>query len=221
VKGCHRQAVDPLSSVNAGAADNQPLAHPQQLSTRLDGWSKAEGNRRWRDEMETWDAVRSRRNVRQFTDQPLSDDDLNRILEAAWRAPSSRNLQLWDFIVVTDRAQLQQLAKVWQGGGHVAESGATVALVMDHTDDRHTRDRVHYDFGQATMAMMITAADLGIGSGHSAVGDQDLARRILRLPADRDTEYLIDFGYPADRPLTPVRHPNRRPFTAVVHRGRW
>jgi nitroreductase len=62
---------------------------------------------------------------------------------------------------------------------------------------------------------------MGIGSGHSAVGDQDLARRLLGLPDDRYVAYLLDFGYPADRPLRPMQKPNRRPFDEVVHRGRW
>jgi nitroreductase len=71
------------------------------------------------------------------------------------------------------------------------------------------------------MAMMIAAADLGIGSGHSAVGDQEKARQLLGLPGDRRVTYLIDFGYPADRPLKPILAPDRRPFDEVVHRGRW
>jgi len=71
------------------------------------------------------------------------------------------------------------------------------------------------------MAMLIAAADLGIGSGHAAVADQDQARRVLGFPEDRYAAYLIDLGYAADRPLRPVRNPNRRPFDEVVHRERW
>jgi nitroreductase len=55
----------------------------------------------------------------------------------------------------------------------------------------------------------------------SAVADQDQARRVLGLPEDRYLAYLMDLGYPADRPLRPIRTPNRRPFDEVVHRGRW
>jgi nitroreductase len=171
--------------------------------------------------VETWDAIRARRNVREFEDRPLPSEDLERILEAGRRAPSSRNWQPWDFVVVTDRDQLRELAKVWRGAGHVANSAATIALILPETDDAGERDRAQYDLGQATMAMLIAAADLGIGSGHAAVADQDQARRVLGFPEERYAAYLIDLGYPAGRPLRPVHKPNRRPFSEVVHRDRW
>ena len=78
--------------------------------------------------METWDAIASRRSVRTYLDQPIPENDLNRILEAGRRAPSSVNEQRWDFVVVTDRDRLRQLAKVWRGGSHIAVSAATIAL---------------------------------------------------------------------------------------------
>ena len=53
--------------------------------------------------METSDAIRARRNVRQYKPDPVSEDDLNRIAEAGWRAPSAKNRQAWDFVIVTDR----------------------------------------------------------------------------------------------------------------------
>jgi nitroreductase len=171
--------------------------------------------------MQTWDAIRARRNVRDFADRPIAGEDLDRILEAGRRAPSSRNWQPWDFVVVTDREQLRELAKVWQFGAHVAGSAATIALIVPRSDDARRREIAQYDLGQAAMAMMIAAADLGIGTGHSAVGDQDLARRLLGFPEDREAALLLDLGYPADRRLTPIRRPNRRPFEEVVHRGRW
>ena len=171
--------------------------------------------------METWDAITSRRNVREFADRPIEASVLDQILEAGRRAPSSRNQQLWDFVVVTDRAQLQELSTVWQGGGHVAHSAATVALVMPLIDDQRPRETAVYDLGQATMAMMIAAADHGIGTGHSAIGDQAKAREVLGVPDDHVVRYLLDLGYPADRPLKPIKRPNRRPFAEVVHQGKW
>jgi nitroreductase len=172
--------------------------------------------------METWDAIRSRRNVRSFTDEPLDSQELDRILEAARRTPSSRNWQPWDFVLVTDREQLRELAEVWVGAGHVARSAATIALIAPVFDDGSREQALaQYDLGQATMSIMIAAADLGIGTGHSAVGDQDLARRLLGFPDDHLCAYLIALGHPAERPLAPLTKIDRRPFDDVVHRGRW
>jgi nitroreductase len=171
--------------------------------------------------METWDAIRARRNVRAYTDEPIEPAQLDRILEAARRTPSSRNWQPWDFVVVTEREHLRELATVWQGAGHVAGSAATIALIAPLSEDEREQAIANYDLGQATMSIMIAAADLGIGSGHSAVGDQDLARRLLGLPADRYCAFLIALGHPADRPLAPLTKINRRPFEEVVHRERW
>lgn len=170
--------------------------------------------------MDTWDAIRARRNVRSFRDKAIAEEDLRRILEAGRRAPSANNRQRRDFVVSTDRAQLQELAKAWQGAGHVATSAATVTLVLPEAEaNAHELDL--FDAGQATLQMMLAAADLGIGSGHASTGDKAVVRRVLGLPEDRDPAYFIAFGYPAGRPLRPLARLNRRPFEEVVHTGRW
>ena len=171
--------------------------------------------------METWDALRSRRNVRRFADRPIPDPDLDRILEAGRRSPSSSNRQRWDLVVVTDRARLGELSAVWRGAGHVAGSAATVALLAPDEADPRMRESIQYDLGQLTLTLMVAAADLGVGSCHSAVADQDLARRLLGFPEDRFCAWLISLGYPADRPLAPLQRPDRRPFDEVVHRDHW
>jgi nitroreductase len=151
--------------------------------------------------MQTWEAITSRRNVRSFDGRPIPAEDLDQILEAGRRSPSSQNWQPWDFIVVTDRGQLRELAKVWRGAGHVAGSAATIVLIGPAADN---------EFGRAQ-----------IGSCHGGVADLRLARELLGFPEDRDWALLVSLGYPAGRPLAPVRNPKRRPFTEVVHRDRW
>jgi nitroreductase len=171
--------------------------------------------------METWDAIRARRNVRTYRAEPVPAADLDRIAEAGWRAPSASNRQHWDFVIVTDRDQLAALSTVWRGAGHIAGASAAIALVLPQVDEDRTRVVDQYDLGQATYAMMIAAADLGLGTGHSSVGEQEKAREILGVPDDHDVAYLIGVGYPADRPLKPILKPNRRPFDEVVHHGHW
>ena len=171
--------------------------------------------------METWDAIRARRNVRSYTRDPIPDSDLDRIAEAGWRAPSARNDQHWDYVIVTDRDQLQELSTVWQGARHIASATAAIALIVPEPPDERTKLIDQYDLGQATTAMTIAATDLGIGTGHSSVGDQEKARAILGVPGDHIVSYLLGIGYPADRPLKPILKPDRRPFAEVVRRGRW
>ena len=169
--------------------------------------------------METWEAITSRRNVRSFADRPIPAADLDQILEAGRRSPSSQNWQPWDFILVTDRSLLRELAGVWRGAGHVAGAAAAIVVIGPAADNEFHRAQL--DLGQATMAMILAAADLGIGSSHAGVADVELARRLLGFPQDRDWAFLISLGYPADRPLTPIKNPRRRAFGEVVHRDRW
>jgi nitroreductase len=171
--------------------------------------------------METFDAIRSRRNVRSFEDRPLADDDLEAILEAARRTPSARNKQRWDFVVVTDRAQLEALSGVWKGAGHVAGAAAAIAMIAPIGESAEENGSIEYDLGQATMSIMLAAADRGIGTAHASVADQELAGRLLGFPEDRRCAYLLSVGYPADRPLKPINKPDRRALDDVVHRGTW
>ena len=165
-----------------------------------------------------WEAIASRRDVREFARRPVADSDLEQILEAGRRSPSSRNTQPWDFVVVTDPQQLAGLAKTATGGGGPAPPPVIIALIAPGGE---RRQRALYDLGQVTMSIMLAAAGLGIGSGHASVTDQDLARQVLGFPEDRSCPFLITLGYPAGRPLAPIRHPARRPFAEVVHRGHW
>jgi nitroreductase len=170
--------------------------------------------------METWDAIRARRHVRQYASQPIAPADLDRILEAGRLAPSVGNAQARDFIVVTDRGQLRKLAEVCGGAEHLRDSAATVAFVVPEGDDKMIA-RYSYDAGQATIPMAITAVDLGIGSAPAEVGDQQEIREILGVPSDRRCLHILAFGYPVDGPLTPPAKLHRRPFDDVVHRGHW
>jgi nitroreductase len=171
--------------------------------------------------VDTWDAIRARRNVRTYRPDPVPDDALQRIVEAGRRAPSAKNRQPWDFVIVTDPGQLQELSTVWPGAGHIAAAPAAIVLVAPVPPDERRKLVDQYDLGQATLAMTLAATDLGIGTGHSSVGDQEKARAILGVPDDHIVAYLLGVGHPADRPLKPIVKPDRRPIDEVVHRGKW
>jgi len=127
------------------------------------------------------------------------------------------NVMAGAVVVVVAGAFILPLGKATSEG----DVTATIALIAPVPGDARSRDLIQYDLGQATMSIMVAAADLGIGSAHSAVSDQELARRLLGFPEDRFCAWLITLGVPADRPLRPIARPNRLPFEDVVHRGHW
>jgi len=171
--------------------------------------------------MDTWDAITSRRQVRSFTAEPLRDDLLRQILEAGRRAPSGSNVQPWDFVVVADSGQLERLSGVWKGAVWISGATTAVALIIPIQEEERARMLNRLDLGQTAMQMMIAATDLGVASGQAACADQELAREVLGFPDDRQCALLIGLGFPADRPLAPIKKPARRPFEEVVHFGRW
>ena len=173
--------------------------------------------------MNVWDAVRTKRAVREFDGRPIPQDLLDRIVRAGTRAHSSKNQQRWAFVVVRDREQLEALSKVGAYAGHLAGAAAAVALVTPDPRESGEPLSVTWDVGGAAAQMMLVAWEEGIGSCPATVYDQALARQLLGYPADRWCEYILSFGYPADpdRLTAPLKPGGRRPLDQVVHEERW
>jgi len=171
--------------------------------------------------MDSWDAITARRQVRDFADQPIAEATLHQILEAARRAPSARNGQPWDLVVVSNKAQLRRLAGVWRGAGWIPASAVTVALVVPIAEDDRGRLMTRFDAGQLATQLTIAATGLGVASGQAACADQALAQQILGFPDGHECVLLIALGYPKTRPLVPIVRPDRRAFDDVVHFERW
>ena len=170
-----------------------------------------------------WTAVASKRAIRKFSDRPLADEVLQRILDAGRHSGSSKNTQPWTFIVCRDREHLRELSVVGDWAGHLA--GATIAIALVTKDPRIVDAplSVYWDLGQAAQNMMLVAWELGIGSVPATVYDQALVRRLLGLPDGQHCEFLLSFGYPADPAhLTrPPRAGGRRPLSDIVRQERW
>jgi nitroreductase len=170
-----------------------------------------------------WDAVHDKRAIREFSDRPIAEADLARIVRAGTRAHSSKNQQRWAFIVVRNRQRLGALSKTGTYAGHLAGAAAAVALV---TPDPHGPGHplsVVWDVGGAAAQMMLVAWELGIGSCPATVYQQPDARAILGYPDELWCEYILSFGYPKDpaRLTAPNRPGGRRPLGEVVFQERW
>lgn len=168
--------------------------------------------------MNLQDAIRNKRAVRSFTGTALSEADLREIVDAGRLAQSSKNMQAWHFIAITDRSILKQLSKCGQFAGHIAGAAAAVAIL---TPDPALRFNVMFDAGQAAAYMQLAAFDKGIGSCLATIYDRDQARRLLGFPEELHIRIAISFGYPADSAAGPVRRRGRRPIDDVLNWERW
>ena len=170
-----------------------------------------------------WDAVRTKRAVRQFADRPIDPGALDRIVAAGRRAHSSKNLQRWGFIVVQDRDRRRALSEVGPYAGHIAGAAAAIALVTPDPRANGQPLSLMWDLGGAAAQMMLVAWELAIGSCPATVYEQERAREILGYPADMHCEYILSFGYPADPSVltAPPKAGGRRPQDEVVHQERW
>lgn len=172
--------------------------------------------------MDTIKAIRTLRVIRSYRPQPLADEEVRAIVDAARKTGSSKNTQRWDFITVRSPETLAQLQAVGHYTKHLPSAGAAVALIIPKPSPEHARS-VLWDLGRAAQNMTLAAWAMGIGSCPVTVHDFDAAARILGLPDDRQCEYIITFGWPAD-PEDLARPPQaggRRTYEDVVHDERW
>ncbi len=168
--------------------------------------------------MDAYQAIKSLRSVRHFLDKPISDEVLNRILEAGRWTGSAKNVQPWQFIVVRNRETLGRLAGCGQFASHLR--GAALAIVIVTP----TNWSGTVDAGRAVQDLLLAAWDEGVGSCIASMHDADCARAVLDVPQDRQV-VAISFGYPqSDAPQTIEGRPRdqvlanvgRRPLKELV-----
>lgn len=173
--------------------------------------------------MSALDAIRHVRVVRAYADRPVEPETLAAIVDAGRHAGSSKNLQRWDFIVVTERATLERLGTVGRFAGHTPGAAAAVALVTPDPGGSPYKRSIVWDIGRAAQNMVLAAWALGVGSCPVSVYEPELAREILGYPEDRACSWFLTLGYPADpADLTrPPRTGGRKPLQEMLHRERW
>ncbi len=173
--------------------------------------------------MDLLEAIKTRRAVRQFSDEPVPHAQIEAIVNAGRLSGSAKNTQPWTFIIVTRREALQALTECGPWCTHVGGAAFAVVLVVDDLHDPPTLTKP-FDLGRASQNMMLAAWSLGIGSVMGTIYEPAVARDALAIPADRDVPWLISFGYPHpdhDPRRRPPRPEGRRPLDAVTRWERW
>ena len=150
------------------------------------------------------DLIEKRRSIRRFLDRPVEPEKIDLLMEAALRAPSSRGLQPWEFVVVDDRSLLEALAACKpHGAGFLAQAALGIVVCADP----ERCDVWVEDSAIAVTYIQLMAVELGLGSCWIQVrkrthADGSPARnhiaRHLGLPDRLEVEAMIAIGYPAE-----------------------
>lgn len=144
-------------------------------------------------EMEVFEAIRRRKSVRTYAPTPVSKEKLERILEAARLAPSAENIQPWYFIVVMDPEKRRQIAKSGRFAGFLEEP----PVVVVGCGDWKASPKWHpIDVTIAMQNMVLAATEEGLGTCWVGSFDEELVKRLLKIPEHLKVIALLAVGYP-------------------------
>jgi nitroreductase len=151
--------------------------------------------------MDVMDAILKRRSIRAFKDDPVPDEAVKRLLEAARWAPSGGNRQFWRFIEVRDPKRLGMI-KMFSAGLR-GDPTLIIAICARVSEPMNL-----LDLGMAAENIMIEAVELGLGSCAIASYSEGPVKKLLEIPDDMELVLLLSMGYsdesPEPRPKKPL-----------------
>ena len=165
------------------------------------------------------DLIRKRRSIRKYEDRPVDKETIDRLVEAAVRAPSSRGLNPWEFVVVTDRDKLERLSRAKTHGASFARKASLAIVVCGNPD---ISDVWIEDVSIAAIFVHLAAASLGLGSCwiqfrkrmcDERKSAESVVAEILDLPPHLNVGAMIAIGHPAE--TKKPRSSDRLPWNTV------
>ena len=161
--------------------------------------------------------ILKRRSIRKYTDEPVSEEHITAMLEAAMSAPSGMNRKPWHFVVVTDRQQLDRLGDTSTSWAMLKEAPLSVVVCGDPGISERYWDQ---DSIAALENMLIAVSMLGLGAVwlgcHPNPDRVGPARRILGIPEDVIPLAVVSIGHPGEEKEARTQYDPER-----VHRNKW
>jgi len=161
----------------------------------------------------------TRRSIRKYTDEPVSDADVENVLRAAMAAPSAGNEQPWHFAVIRDRQTMDHIMGVHPYAAMLAHAPVCIAVLAQLSQEKYKGMWVQ-DCSAATQNILLAAHALGLGAVwlgvHPVVSREQGIKRILGLPEGVECLSLVALGHPAEHPA-----PSDRYDPARVHSEHW
>ena len=165
--------------------------------------------------MDVYQCIRSRLTVRNFKPDPVPERVIRRMLQAARWAPSARNRQPWNFVIVQNPDTLEQIGGIASSGGFIGGAPLAVAVVMDRGG------RPEFDAGRSLQQMELAAWSQGVGGCTAGVRgeENEKVKELLGIPEDKDLVTVVAFGYPTDEAAAKTKL--RKPIPEFAHREKF
>ncbi|HWQ49017.1 MAG TPA: nitroreductase family protein [Methanosarcina sp.] len=150
--------------------------------------------------------ILNRRSVREFTDNPVSKEDINTILNAGRWAPSGLNNQPWRFVVIRDRETIQKLSECTHYSGIVAGAPLIIATFLDN-ETSYNRTKDIEAIGAAIQNMLLTCCELGLGGVWlgEILNQKEKVNSILGCPSNIELMCALAIGEPVPKERTSTR----------------
>ena len=169
--------------------------------------------------MDALEAIQTRRSIREYEDRDVPKELIRQMLAAAMMAPSARNGQPWQFIVIDDRNLLSQIPQFHPNGAMVAKAPVAILVCGDLALEQ-SPGYWPIDCAAATENLLLAAHALGLGAVWTGVYPREERmqgfRRLFELPENVIPHTLIPLGYPAEQPVSRERYQPQR-----VHHNGW
>ena len=171
--------------------------------------------------MDVYEAIRTRTSVRRYGSQPVEEDKLQRILEAARLAPSGKNGQPWTFIVIKDAAIRERLVDACKGQTFLAEAPVVIAACgkeeLAYQKMGGYWNSLPVDIGISLEHLMLAATAEGLGTCWIGAFMEEKVREVLEVPDGVKIVALTPVGYAKDQRVTRPR----KPLEDIIMHERW
>jgi len=173
--------------------------------------------------MDFREVIETRRSVRSYSDKPVPDDALQRVLDAARLAPSANNTQPWEYIVVRDENLRKQIATHSFNQTFIAEAPVIILCCGRRYHDPYSWIADNMYIVDCTISfdhLTLAARNEGLGTCWIGAFDNDALKKLLNVPDDYDIIMLTPLGYPASASAF-RKTASRRPLEEIVHKERF
>ena len=156
--------------------------------------------------MDVFEAIKTRRSIRAFTEEEVSDEEIEKILDAARWAPSAGNIQPWIFVIVRDPKRKRRLSEAALNQLFIEEAPVVIVVCADQERSGRVYGRRGSDLyciqdtAAAIQNLLLAARALGLGACWVGAFNEDAVRHVLNIPAGVRPVAIIPMGRPAVKP---------------------